>query len=112
MEIPQRLRDGVAILEPKGRITFGSGDEELRDAVRQALEGPSRNILVSMGEVSFIDSSGLGELLAARTTVKNRGGDLKLLRLPPTVQDILQITSLFTLFEIHEDEDAAVASFG
>jgi anti-sigma B factor antagonist len=111
VEIIERQRDGVTILEPRGRITIGAGEAELRGAVLRAIEGPSKRILVSMEHVPLIDSAGIGQLLAARTTVMNRGGSLKLLRLPPTVHDLLQITQLLTIFEVHDDEEQAIASF-
>ena len=111
MEIAVRNRGGVTILEPKGKITIGAAEDELRDAVRRALEGDCRNLLVNMEHVPLIDSAGIGQLLAARTTAINRGGNLKLLRLPPAMHDLLQITQLLTIFEVHDEEDAAIASF-
>jgi anti-sigma B factor antagonist len=111
MVIGIRERDGVVILEPKGKITIGAAEEELRDAVDRALEGASRNLLVDMEHVPIVDSSGLGRLLAARTTVVNRGGNLKLLRLPPAMHDLLQMTQLLTLFDVFDDEEEAVSSF-
>lgn len=112
MKISERQRDGVTILGPKGKITIGQGDVALRKAVHDALDkGGSRHILIDLGEVSTIDSSGVGELVSAYTTVTNRGGSLKLLNLPPKVSDILQITQLITVFDVHDDEEQAVASF-
>ena len=111
MNIPSRIRDGVTILEPKGKITIGVGDIALRETVLSTLEGDNKDILINLAEVTTIDSSGIGELVSAYTTVTNRGGRLKLLHLPPKVQDILQITQLVTVFEVHDDEEEAVASF-
>jgi anti-sigma B factor antagonist len=111
MEIDVRERDGVTILAPNGKITLGAAEQELRDAVHLALEGQSRNLLVDMERVPLIDSAGIGRLLAARTTAVNRGGSLKLLRLPPTMHDLLQVTQLLTIFDVFDDEEEAIASF-
>ena len=112
MKMSHRSKDGVTILEPKGKITIGVGDIALREAVDETLEGGSKNILINLHDVTTIDSSGIGELVSAYTTVTNRGGKLKLLHLPPKVQDILQITQLVTVFDIFDEEGEAVASFG
>lgn len=111
MKVDVRQREGVTILEPKGKITIGAGDVALRDAVAEALEAGGRNILLDLHQVSTIDSSGVGEMVSGYTTVTNRGGKLKLLNLPAKVVDILQITQLITVFETFDDEDEAVASF-
>ncbi|MDX1383283.1 MAG: STAS domain-containing protein [Thermoanaerobaculia bacterium] len=111
MKIGIRQREGITILDPKGKITIGSGDIALRDSVMEALESGARKILINLKDVSTIDSSGIGELVAAFTTVTNRGGKLKLVGLPPKVSDILQITQLVTVFEVVDSEDEAVASF-
>lgn len=112
MKIPARHNSGVTILEPKGKITIGVGDVALREAVHEAVDAGAQHILINLQEVSTIDSSGIGELVAAYTTVTNRGGNLKLLNLPPKVQDILQITQLFTVFDVLDNEEEAIASFG
>jgi anti-sigma B factor antagonist len=111
MKINVRQRDGVTILEPRGKITIGVGDVALRDAVHRELENGGRNILIDMNGVTTIDSSGIGELVSTYTSVKNRGGTLKLLHLPDKVSDILQITQLISVFETYDDEDEAVRSF-
>ncbi len=111
MKIGVRQRQGVTVLEPKGKITIGSGDIALRDSVIEALDSGSRKILINLKDVSTIDSSGIGELVAAYTTVTNRGGKLKLVGLPPKVSDILQITQLVTVFEVMDSEEEAVDSF-
>jgi anti-sigma B factor antagonist len=111
MKITARHQAGITVLEPKGKITIGMGDVALRDSVREALEAGSRDILIDLHEVSTIDSSGIGELVSAYTTVTNRGGKLKLLRLPPKVEDILQITQLMTVFEVYDEEGEALDSF-
>lgn len=111
MKIETRHEQGVTVLAPKGKITIGVGDVAIRKAVIEALENGDKNLLLNLEGVSTIDSSGIGELVSAFTTVANRGGKLKLCSLPPKVTDILQITQLITVFEIFEDEGAGVASF-
>jgi anti-sigma B factor antagonist len=111
MKINARERDGVTILEPKGKITIGVGDVALREAVHEAVNAGSTNILVNLKGVSTIDSSGIGELVAAYTTVSNKGGKLRLFGIPPKVNDILQITQLVSVFDVLDDEDEGVASF-
>jgi anti-sigma B factor antagonist len=111
MKIETRHSAGVTILEPKGKITIGVGDVALREAVGEALEAGARNILVNLGGVSTIDSSGIGELVSAYTTVSNRGGKLKLYNLPPKVSDILQITQLISVFEVFDNQEEAVGSY-
>ena len=111
MKIGIRQRDGATILDPKGKITIGSGDVALRDSVLEALESGSRKILINLKDVSTIDSSGIGELVAAYTTVTNRGGQLKLANLSPKVTDILQITQLATVFQVEDSEEAAIQNF-
>jgi anti-sigma B factor antagonist len=111
MKIEKRERNGVTILELEGKITIGKGDVVLRDAVQQLLSAGVTKMLIHLGKVTTIDSSGVGELVSAFTTVTNRGGKLKLVNLPPKVNDILQITQLITVFEVFDSEDEALASF-
>jgi len=111
MKIDARHEQGVTILEPKGKITIGAGDVALREAVAEALEAGARNILADLSAVSTIDSSGIGELVSAYTSVSNRGGKLKLVNLPPKVTDILQITQLISVFEVHDSLAEAIDSF-
>lgn len=111
MKIEVNHAEGVTVLKPKGKITIGVGDVALRDAVREALEANARKILVNLSGVTAMDSSGIGELVSAYTTVTNRGGKLKLTNLPPKVNDILQITQLVSVFETFENEGEAIASF-
>ena len=111
MKLKTRQVDGVTILDCSGRITLGEGSVQLRDAVRDLLAKGSKQILLNLGEVTYIDSSGIGELVSAYTTVKNQGGELKLLNLTKKVHDLLQITKLYTVFDVKEDEASAVASF-
>ena len=111
MKVTVREREGVAVLDLEGKITIGVGDVAMREAVHAALDRGSRNLLINMSKVSTIDSSGIGELVAAYTTVSNRGGRLRLFGIPPKVNDILQITQLITVFEVFDNEDEAIASF-
>jgi anti-sigma B factor antagonist len=103
--------DGVDIINLQGKITIGAGDSQLRDLISQALSQGNNKILLDMQGVTTIDSSGIGELVGAFTTVTNRGGKLKLLHLPPKVTDLLQVTQLITVFEVYDNEKQALASF-
>jgi anti-sigma B factor antagonist len=94
-----------------GRITLGEGSSALRDLMRELVGKGQKKILLNLGEVSYIDSSGIGELVSGFTTVTNSGGQLKLLNLNKRVKDLLQITKLYTVFDVHEDEANAVRSF-
>jgi anti-sigma B factor antagonist len=111
MTVKTRQVDGVTILDLSGRITLGEGSITIRDAVRDAVAKGSNKILLNLGDISYIDSSGLGELVSAYTTVKNAGGELKLLNLTKKVHDLLQITKLYTVFDVRDDEAHAIASF-
>jgi anti-sigma B factor antagonist len=111
MKVSTRQVDGIVILDLSGRITLGEGSVTLRDAVRDVLAKGTKQILLNLAEITYIDSSGIGELVSAFTTVKNAGGELKLLNLTKKVHDLLQITKLYTVFDVKDDEASAVASF-
>ena len=111
MKFTTRQVDGVTILDLSGRITLGEGSVTLRDAVKDVLAKGAKSILLNLADVDYIDSSGLGELVSAYTSVKNQGGELKLLHLTTKVHDLLQITKLYTVFDIKDDETSAVGSF-
>jgi anti-sigma B factor antagonist len=111
VKISTRQVDGVTVLDMSGRITLGEGSVQLRDHVRDLLSKGQKHILLNLGDVTYIDSSGIGELVSAFTTVKNQGGELKLLNLTRKVHDLLQITKLYTVFDVKDDEASAVASF-
>ncbi|MGI4756904.1 MAG: STAS domain-containing protein [Janthinobacterium lividum] len=111
IKVSTRQVDGVTILDLSGRITLGEGSVVVRDAVRDLLAKGDKNILLNLGDVSYIDSSGIGELVSAFTSVKNAGGELKLLNLTKKVHDLLQITKLYTVFDVKDDETSAVGSF-
>ncbi len=106
-----RQVDGVTIVDLAGRITLGEGSVTLRDTVRELLNRGQKKILLNLADVSYIDSSGIGELVSGFTTVTNQGGSLKLVNLTKKVHDLLQITKLYTVFEVHGDEASAVRSF-
>lgn len=101
----------VTVVDFSGRITLGDGSALLRKTLRDLLEEQRTRIVLNLGDVDYIDSSGIGELVSGYTSVKNRGGELKLLNLTKKVHDLLQITKLYTVFEVHSDEHAAVRSF-
>src|ERR1700737_3478505 len=101
----------VTVLDLSGRITLGEGSALLRSTIRELLADQRFRILVDLSDINYIDSSGIGELVSAYTTVKNRGGELKLLHLTKKVHDLLQITKLYTVFDVHSDEVTALRSF-
>jgi anti-sigma B factor antagonist len=101
----------VTVVDVAGRITLGEGSSALRDTLKEIVGKGQKNILLNLGEVSYIDSSGIGELVSGFTTVTNAGGKLKLLNLNKRVKDLLQITKLYTVFDVHEDEAHAIRSF-
>src|SRR5205823_8888109 len=111
MKASNRRVDGVTILDLSGRITLGEGSVVLRDQIRELVGKNQKKILLNLGDVSYIDSSGIGELVSGFTTVTNSGGNLKLLNLNKRVKDLLQITKLYTVFDVHEDEAGAIRSF-
>lgn len=111
MKVSSRQVDGVTILDLSGRITLGEGSVQLRDAVRELLAKGQKHILLNLGDVNYIDSSGIGELVSAYTTARNQSGELKLLNLTKKVHDLLQITKLYTVFDVKDDEASAIASF-
>ena len=111
MKTVVRLVDSVTIVDVSGRITLGEGCNQLRELIRGELSKGNKNVLLNLGDVSYIDSSGIGELVSAYTAVSNLGGNLKLLNLTKKVQDLLQITKLYTIFDVHDDEAKAISSF-
>jgi anti-sigma B factor antagonist len=111
MKASTRQIDGVTIVDLSGRITLGEGSVILRDTVKDLLAKGQKRILLNLGDVSYIDSSGIGELVSAFTSVRNQGGELKLLHLTKKVHDLLQITKLYTVFDVKDDEAAAIGAF-
>ncbi len=111
MKTSTRQMDGVTVVDLSGRITLGEGSVILRDTVRDLLGKGQKKILLNLGDVTYIDSSGIGELVSAFTSVRNQGGELKLLNLTKKVHDLLQITKLYTVFDVKDDEATAIAAF-
>jgi anti-sigma B factor antagonist len=107
----RRQLGDVVIVDFSGKITLGEGSAMLRNTVRELINSGNKKILLSLYDVDYIDSSGIGELVSAYTTVKNASGELKLLHLTKRVHDILQITRLFTVFDVQSEEGAAIRSF-
>jgi anti-sigma B factor antagonist len=113
MELRVTYRDAgvITVVDIGGRITLGEGSALLRKTVRELLEDNRIKIVLNLADVNYIDSSGIGELVSAFTAVKNRGGDMKLLHLTKKVHDLLQLTKLFTVFDVYSDEHTALGSF-
>jgi len=111
VKITTRQVGDVTVVDAAGRITLGDGASTFRDTVKDLLAGGQKKLLLNLAEVSYIDSSGIGELVSGFTTVTNQGGQVKLLNLTKRVQDLLQITKLYTVFEVFEDEATAVRSY-
>ena len=107
----RRQLGDVTIVDFSGKITLGEGSAMLRNTVRELINSGNKKILLNLYDVDYIDSSGIGELVSAYTTVKNASGELKLLHLTKRVHDILQITRLFTVFDVQSDENSAIRSF-
>jgi anti-sigma B factor antagonist len=101
----------VTVVDLSGRITLGDGSALLRKTVRGLLADERKKILLNLADVDYIDSSGIGELVSGFTAVKNQGGDLKLLHLTKKVRDLLQITKLYTVFDVYTDEKTALGGF-
>lgn len=109
--IKERPAGDVTILDLSGKITIGEGSVQLREVVRSLLEQGKKKILLNLGDVSYVDSSGIGELVSSYTTTNNTGGQLKLLNLTKKIKDLLMITKLLTVFQTYDNEAEAVASF-
>lgn len=101
----------VTVVRAKGKITIGEGDVKMRETIEGLLAKSKTKILLDLGQVSFMDSSGVGELVGCYTTVMNRGGKLKLLNLTKKIHDLLQVTQLHTVFDCYSTEDEALQSF-
>ena len=106
-----RVVDGIAIVDLSGQLRLGEGTGKVRDVVQQLLKDGYRKILLNLNGVVHIDSAGIGELMMNYTTLKNAGGELKLMNLHKSVRNLLQITRLFTLFDVHDDQASAVKAF-
>ena len=111
MQIEERAVGDVVVLDLKGRITLGDGDQLLKDKVNSLVNQGRKRIVLNLAGVPYIDSAGLGEIVGSYTTVSRQGGSLKLLNLTKKIADLLAITKLLTVFEAFESEDEAVRSF-
>ncbi len=103
--------DNVAIVDLSGRLTMGEAAGMLRETIKEMIAEDQKHIVLNLGEVTYVDSSGLGELVGAFATVSNRGGRLKLLNLQKRIQELMQVTKLLTVFDVYDDEGKAVRSF-
>ena len=111
MTIDTRNVNGITILELHGKVTIGEGSREIRETIRKLLGAGNKNILLNLGDVSYVDSSGIGELVSSYTTVTNQGGQFKLLHLTKKIRELLAITKLLTVFDSYDDEETAIGSF-
>ena len=111
MQIDERVVDGVMILDLKGKMTLGEGDELLKDKINSLILQNRKRILLNLEDVPYIDSAGLGEIVRTYTTVSRQGGQLKLVNLTKRITDLLSITKLLTVFETFDTEADALKSF-
>jgi anti-sigma B factor antagonist len=111
LQATPRDAGAVTVVDFSGRITLGEGSALLRKTVRALLDEQRTRLLLNLADVDYIDSSGIGELVSAFTAAKSRGGDMKLLHLTKKVRDLIQITKLYTVFDVHSDENTALRSF-
>ena len=111
MQIQERAVGDVMVLDLKGKITLGEGDELLKDKVNSLVNQGHKKIVLNLADVPYIDSAGLGEIVRTYTTVSRQGGNLKLLNLTKRITDLLAITKLLTVFETFDSENDAVKSF-
>ncbi|HTM30292.1 MAG TPA: STAS domain-containing protein [Vicinamibacterales bacterium] len=111
MEIAERTLNDVTILDLKGKMTLGEGDELLKDKINSLLSQGRKRLLLNLEGVPYIDSAGLGEVVRTYTTVSRQGGSLKLLNLTKRIEDLLSITKLLTVFETYDSESEAVSSY-
>ncbi len=111
LEIKERQAGDVTVLDMSGKITIGEGSVALRTAIRRLLEEGKKKILLNLGGVGYIDSSGIGELVSSFTAINKESGQLKLLNLTQKLRDLLAITKLLTVFDVYEDEADALNSY-
>jgi anti-sigma B factor antagonist len=111
MKISTREVEGITIVDLSGRITLGDETGKLRSTVRELLDKGVKKIVLNFAGVSYIDSTGVGELVGCYTTVRGQGGEMKLMALTQKVQDLFHVTKLYTVFDVKEDEFTAVKSF-
>jgi anti-sigma B factor antagonist len=111
MQIEERIVDDVTVLDLKGKMTLGEGDELLKDKINSLVSQGNKKIVLNLEAVPYIDSAGLGEIVRTYTSVSRQGGKLKLLNVSKRIQDLLVITKLITIFDSYESENEAVQSF-
>jgi anti-sigma B factor antagonist len=111
VKLSSRQVGDVTVIDAAGRITLGEGASAFRDTIRDLAAKGNKKLLLNLADVSYIDSSGIGEMVSGFTTITNNGGHLKLMGLSKRVKDLLQITKLYTVFEVYDDEADAVRSF-
>ncbi|MDQ1524249.1 MAG: anti-sigma factor antagonist [Pyrinomonadaceae bacterium] len=111
LSINERQAGDVTVLDMSGKITIGEGSVALRGAIRKLIEEGKKKILLNLSQVSYVDSSGIGEFVASFTAIGREGGQLKLLNLTQKIQDLLAITKLLTVFDTYDDESSALNSF-
>jgi anti-sigma B factor antagonist len=111
MQIEERVVDDVTILDLKGKMTLGEGDELLKDKINSLLAAGKKKLLLNLESVPYIDSAGLGEVVRTYTTVSRQGGSLKLLNLTKRIEDLLSITKLLTVFDTFDSEAEAIKSY-
>ena len=111
LNINERQAGDVTVLDLSGKITIGEGSVALRTAIRRLLEEGKKRILLNLSGVSYVDSSGIGELVSSYTAINKEGGQLKLLNLTQKIQDLLTITKLLTVFDVYENEPEALNSY-
>jgi anti-sigma B factor antagonist len=112
LEVSVRPTGQASVIDLRGKITLGEAATSLRETVKSLLAQGVRHIVINLADVSYVDSAGLGELIGIYTTIKNAGGSVKLLHLQKKIKDLLQITRLYTVFDVYDDEAAALTSFG
>ena len=111
LSIKERQAGDITILDMDGKVTIGEGSVALRTAIRRLLEENKKKILLNLGKVGYIDSSGIGELVSSYTAINKEGGQLKLLNLTTKLKDLLGITKLLTVFDVYESESDALSSY-
>jgi len=111
LNITERQAGDITVLDMNGKVTLGEGSVALRTTIRRLLGEGKKNILLNLGQVGYVDSSGIGELVSSFTSVNKEGGKLKLLNLTQKIQDLLAITKLLTVFDVYESESEALNSY-
>jgi anti-sigma B factor antagonist len=111
MDIKERVVDGVSVLDLSGKIVLGEGDGQVRERIKDLLSDGQKKILLNLGDVTYVDSAGLGALISSYTTTKREGAQLKLVNLTKRIQDLLAITKLITVFDTYDNEQEAIESY-